>query len=114
MPPPPATLSSVTADKSAPQSPGTTITFTAAAISGKAPYQFKWWVNDGTAWTLLQDWSSSTTVAWTPTVANAAYKLATWVRSSGNPADTYEGYQFTNLDIKTTRPNSPHPIISNT
>src|SRR5439155_25255397 len=96
---PPAVLTAVTTDKSAPQTAGTTITFTAAAGSGKAPYQFKWWVNDGTIWTVLQDWSSSTTVAWTPTVANAAYKLATWVRSSVNPADTYEGYQFTNFAI---------------
>src|SRR2546429_1342276 len=48
---------------------------------------------------LLQDWSASTTVAWTPAVANAAYKLSTWVRSSGNSADTYEGYQFTNFAI---------------
>src|SRR5207245_454729 len=97
--PPPATLSSVTADKSAPQTSGTTITFTAAAGSGKAPYQFKWWVNDGTTWTLLQDWRASPTVAWTPAVADAAYQLSTWVRSSGNSADTYEGYQFTNFAI---------------
>src|SRR5207249_3254597 len=76
-PPPPATLSSVTADKAAPQSPGTTITFTAAGGGGKAPYQFKWWVNDGTTWTLLQDWSTTATIPWTPTVANAAYKLST-------------------------------------
>src|SRR5437879_13475707 len=96
---PPAALTAVTTEKSAPQTAGTTITFTAAAGSGKAPYQFKWWVNDGTTWTLLQDWSTSATIAWTPTVANAAYKLSTWVRSSGNPADTYEGYQFTNFAI---------------
>src|SRR5206468_3039080 len=42
-PPPPAILTSVTADKSAPQAAGTTITFTATATGGKPPYQFKWW-----------------------------------------------------------------------
>src|SRR5205807_1253828 len=98
-PPPPATLSSVTADKSAPQTPGTTITFTAAAGSGKAPYQFKWWVNGSDERRVGQEWSARTTVAWTPAVANAAYKLSTCVRSSGNSADTYEGYQFTNFAI---------------
>jgi hypothetical protein len=106
--PPPATVS-VTADKTPPQTPDTTITFTAAATAGKAPYQFKWWLNTdgGPTWMLLQDWSTSSTFAWTPTVANAAYKLSTWVRSSGNPADTYEGYQFTDFAI--TSPPSGHP-----
>src|SRR5207249_11174655 len=71
-----------------------------------APYttlfrSFKWWLNTdgGPTWMLLQDWSASNTLTWTPTVANAAYKLSTWVRSSGNSADTYEGYQFTNFAI---------------
>src|SRR5207244_1091814 len=89
-PRPPARLSSVTPDKSAPQVVGTTVTFTAAAAGGTAPYQFKWWLNTdgGPVWTQLQDWSTSNALTWTPTVANAAYQIATWVRSSGNPADT--------------------------
>src|SRR5439155_643714 len=91
-PPPPATISTVTADKSAPQPPGTTVTFTATASGGKPPYQFKWWVYDGTMWTMAQDWSASPTFAWTPSVANAADQLSTWVRSSGNLTDTYENY----------------------
>src|SRR5207249_11975717 len=53
-PPPPATITSVTADKSAPQPPGTTVTFTATATGGKPPYQFKWWVFDGTMWMVAQ------------------------------------------------------------
>src|SRR5438445_744071 len=111
---PPAVLTAVTTDKSAPQTAGTTITFTAAAGSGKAPYQFKWWVNDGTTWMLLQDWSATATIAWTPTVANAAYKLSTWVRSSGNPADTYEGYQFTNFAITLPPPATVSVIADKT
>src|SRR5205807_1320141 len=90
VPPPPATITAVTADKSAPQPPGTTVTFTATATGGKAPYQFKWWVYDGTTWMMAQDWSASPTFAWTPSAANAAAQLSTWMRSSANLTDTYE------------------------
>src|SRR5207237_566123 len=98
-PRPPARLSSVTPDKSAPQVVGTTVIFTAVATDGAAPYQFKWWLNTdgGPVWTLLQDWSTSNTLTWTPTVANPGYQIATWVRSGGNPADTYEHNAFTRL-----------------
>src|SRR5207253_5969212 len=40
------TLSSLTPDKAAPQPPGTTVTFTATATGGTAPYSYKWWVSD--------------------------------------------------------------------
>jgi len=80
---PSAALSSVTPDKTAPQTVGTTVTFTATATGGTAPYQFKWWLNTdgGPVWTLLQDWSTSNTLMWTPTVANSGYQIATWVRN---------------------------------
>src|SRR5206468_2030592 len=54
----PLTLTSLTADLSAPQSPGTAITFTATATGGTAPYEYKWWVNHGAA-SVGQDWSTS-------------------------------------------------------
>src|SRR5207253_1450561 len=106
LPPSPARLISVTSDKTAPQTLGTTVTFTATATDGTAPYQFKWWLNTdgGPVWTLLQDWSTSNTLMWTPTVANPAYQIATWVRSSGNPADTYENNAFTSFAINPRPP----------
>src|SRR2546430_15533419 len=52
------TLSSLTPDKAAPQPPGTTVTFTATATGGTAPYSYKWWVSDGTTWTVVQSWRS--------------------------------------------------------
>ena len=97
--PTPATITAVTADKSAPQLPGNTVTFTASATGGNPPYQFKWWVYDGTTWTIAQDWSASSTFAWTPTVANAANHLSTWVRSSGNVNDLFESYQLVMFPI---------------
>jgi subtilisin family serine protease len=66
----------------APQPPGTTVTWTATAAGGQAPYQYQWVVWDGTAWTLARDWSTSNTFAWTPSAANASYRIAAYVRSA--------------------------------
>jgi len=82
----------LTADKNAPQPPGTTITFSAAAIGGTPPYQYKWYVGDGTAWSVAQNWSTSPAYAWTPTTANVNYRLEVWVRSAGNTVDLPEGF----------------------
>ncbi|HLC41192.1 MAG TPA: BACON domain-containing protein, partial [Methylomirabilota bacterium] len=61
------TLTALTASRTAPQSVGTAITFTATATGGTAPYQHKWWVYDGTTWTVVQNWTTSSTYTWTPT-----------------------------------------------
>src|SRR2546426_12523531 len=89
----------VTADKPPPQVAGPPITFTASATGGTPPYQFKWWVYDGTMWMVAQDWSASPTFAWTPSAANAAAQLSTWVRSSANLTDTYESFKLTSFAI---------------
>src|SRR5438034_953287 len=99
-PPAPAKLTGITADKPAPQGPGATITFTASASGGTAPYQYKWWLWNGTAWTIVQNWSASATFVWTPTVANPSYQLIAWVRSAGNTADLWESYSQLAYPIK--------------
>src|SRR5437870_373542 len=92
-PPAPATLTGITTDKPAPQGPGVTITFTASASGGTAPYQYKRWLRQGTAWSIVQDWSASATFVWRPTTPNAAYQVIAWVRSAGNTADMLESYK---------------------
>ena len=84
------TLSSISADRVAPQPVGTSVTFTALATGGIAPYQYKWWIYDGANWLVRRDWSTSNTWTWTPTVANSAYRIAVWVRNAGSTADTYD------------------------
>ncbi|MFN7917675.1 MAG: S8 family serine peptidase [Vicinamibacterales bacterium] len=74
-----------TPDKAAPQLPGTTITFTAAATGGTAPYQYRWAVWDGAAWAVTA-WSTSNTYVWTPATANASYKVEARARSAGSAA----------------------------
>jgi len=79
-------LTELTAE-SASQLPGTTVTFTTIAAGGTAPYQFKWWLWDGATWTVLEDWSTGNTFAWTPSMPNPNYAVAVRVRSAGSTVD---------------------------
>lgn len=78
----------LTANKAAPQPPNTTITWTALPAGGVAPHQYQWWVFDGANW-VSTPWSTSSTFAWIPTIANANYRVAVWVRSAGS-SGSYE------------------------
>jgi hypothetical protein len=94
-PTPPATggvltLTSVTPNAASPQVAGTAITVTANVTGGTAPYQYKWWLYDGT-WHPLTDWGTSSTYTWTPTAAQANYQIGPWVRSAGSTADASDG-----------------------
>ncbi len=88
---PALTLTGLTADLR-PQVPGTPVMFTATAAGGTAPYEFKWWLWDGTTWTVLGDWSTLNTFAWTPIAPNPSSAVGVWVRSTGNTADQPDGY----------------------
>jgi hypothetical protein len=89
----------LTANRTAPQPPGTTITWTATSGGGVGPHQYKWWVYDGVSWAIAQDWSTASTFAWTPAVANANYLVAFWVKSAGNPADAPDLYAVQSFAI---------------
>jgi hypothetical protein len=83
----------LSADRVAPQAPGTTTTFTATPTGGVGPYQYKWLVFDPAApaaWLVRQDWSVSNTFAWTPTVRNTGYRVGVWARSAGDTVDGAE------------------------
>ncbi|MEZ5290925.1 MAG: S8 family serine peptidase [Vicinamibacterales bacterium] len=85
------TTVALTADRAAPQSPGTSITFTAAASGGSAPYLYRWFVYDGATWTPLTNWDSASTYTWTPSVANAGYQVRAAAKGSWN-AGLYEAF----------------------
>ena len=93
--PPPVTTSArvstvaISANRSAPQAPGTSITFSAAPNGGSAPHQYKWWIYDG-AWKAVGSWTTSSTFAWTPTIAYPSGRVAVWVRSATNATDEAE------------------------
>ena len=96
-------MTGLTANLAAPQPPGLPVTFTTAATGGVAPYQFKWWVSDGVTWTVLRDWSTSTTVAWTPSGPNSNSAVGVWVRNAGDTADQPSG-SFANTGGYTSIP----------
>jgi hypothetical protein len=39
---------------------------------------------------VAQNWSTTPTFTWTPTVANPGYTISVWVRSASNTADAPE------------------------
>jgi hypothetical protein len=85
-----ATGVAIDADKTAPQAPNAAITFTATSSGGQAPHQYRWAIHDGTTWTNASAWSASNRFTWTPTSANANYRVAVGVRGASNTSDTPE------------------------
>jgi cell wall-associated protease len=90
---------SLTGNLTAPQPTGTAITWTAAATGGIAPLQYRWLVYDGSAYTVLREWSSATTFVWTPTVANDDYAMVVRARSAGSSVN-YEAVATEAFAIK--------------
>lgn len=81
-------VDSLTANRTAPQRVGTTVTFTAVAAGGTAPYQYQWQQVYNGEWETKQSWSSNSQFVWTPTTANSVYKVRVMVRSTSAPATT--------------------------
>ena len=80
-------LVNFSANPTAPQLVGTTVTFQAAADGGIGPYQYKWLIFDGVTWSTGLQWSSSNTFYWRPMVPNAEYRVGVWARSSASTED---------------------------
>jgi len=92
LPPPPAPLTVTTlgVNLAPPQLVGTTITFTATAIGGTPPYQYKWWISDGVTSTIGQDWAATNIFAWTPVLANPNYTVTVWARNAASTIDSFD------------------------
>jgi hypothetical protein len=84
--PPPLTVTGISSNLSSPQPLGTTLTLAATATGGVAPYQYKWWVADGTASSVGQNWSTSNRFAWTPTTSSN-YSVTVWARNASSTND---------------------------
>ena len=95
------TLSSLTSNLASPQVPGTTVTFSAAASGGTAPYQYKWWLSDGTAWSVVRDWNTSPSMTWRPTTAGP-YTVAVWARNAGVTVDANQALAYVTYDISSS------------
>jgi hypothetical protein len=84
------TVTNLVANVSSPQPLGTAVTFSATATGGAAPYQYKWWVGNGTTSTVGQDWSTSNTFGWTPSTASPNYSITVWARNASSAIDGYD------------------------
>ena len=65
----------------------TPVTWTATASGGATPYTYKFWVFNGSTWSVGRDWNASNTWNWTPAVAGT-YTVQVWVRNSGSTANS--------------------------
>ena len=92
-------------DKVSPQPAGTTVTWTATPAGGVAPQAYKWWVNDGTGWTVLRDWDTSPDYTWRPAAAGT-YQIEVWMRSSGSVADAAEAMRSSSFAV------TPAPTVT--
>jgi hypothetical protein len=83
----PLVLNAISSDIPSPQATNTTIWMTASASGGTAPYQYKWWLFNGTTWQVMQDWSTSDRFGWMASVPSDAYRIGVWVRNAGSTVD---------------------------
>jgi hypothetical protein len=78
--PDPLRVESLTADRTAPQRLGTTVTFTAVGAGGAGPYEYQWRVYDGATLVTQVNWSTNNQFVWTPTSATSGYQVRVLVR----------------------------------
>lgn len=80
----PVTSVTLTTDREAPQPAGTRIVLTGTATGGVAPVSYRFWLQPWATgvWQVLQDWSTTNTVPWTP-AAQGGYNLAVEARGAG-------------------------------
>jgi hypothetical protein len=106
----PLALVSLASSRTSPQPVGTSISFTATATGGRSPYQYKWWLFNGTTWTVVRDWSSSATWAWTPTKPGSSYQVGVWVRDSTMTSDIATYYKIMPFAISGTSTTTSGPL----
>jgi hypothetical protein len=73
-----------------PQPVGTRIIFAAGASGGTPPYQYMWFVSNGSTSTMVRNWSRDNTFTWQPQKPNLAYTVRVRARSATNTADAPE------------------------
>jgi Metallo-peptidase family M12 len=90
--PPSLTLTGISPNLVSPVAVGSPVTWTATASGGTGPYTYKFWVNDGSSWTMGRDWSSSNTWTWTPVVPGT-YNFQVWARNAGSAATMFDAWR---------------------
>jgi len=108
---PPAAAATLTTTLTSPQNPGATVIFVGQGQGGSGTYQYQFWFNDGVAWSLVQDYSSSEIWSWDTTgLTPGTYAVQVNVRSAGSTFLPYEA--STSLNYVLTAPNPPASAAS--
>jgi hypothetical protein len=83
----------LTANRSFPLPASNPIVFTASASGGNGHLEYQFWrYRSGGSWSMVQDYSSSNTFAWTPAVGDTgSYVIQVWVRSARS-AQTWDAF----------------------
>jgi len=81
----PATGVTLVPDVAGPQVAGAPITFTAAGTGSAGPFEYRFWVNSGAGFAIVQDYAPAATLVWTP-ATTGAYDIMVDVRTVGSTA----------------------------
>jgi len=73
----------LTPNLASPRTVGSPITFTATGQGGSGSYEYRFWLNSGSGYTIVQDYGHQNTYVWTPT-ATGAYDILVDVRNAGS------------------------------
>ncbi len=94
--PAPLAVTGLTPSAPSPRPVGGSVAWTATVNGGTGPFTYKFFVYDGTSWTVGQDWSASNSWNWAPAVAGV-YSIQVWARNNGSTAlyDAWLGASFT-------------------
>jgi len=73
-------------------------TIYASAVGGTGPYTFKFFVYNGSTWSLGRDWDASSAWTWAPP-APGTYIIQVWIRNSGS-SETYDAWGAITLTVQ--------------
>jgi fibronectin type III domain protein len=120
----PVKIGSIEPAVALPAAPGTAITWTAKALGGPAPLQYRFLRYNRTtgAWTIARDYSTSNTFTWTPAPnEEGSYLVQVWVRGAGSTAafdawrnsETFE-IQSGPVGVASLNANATFPVATGT
>ena len=85
-----------------PLSVGTPVTWSATAVGGTGPYTYKFFVNDGSSWSVGREWGPDSTWTWIP-ASPGTYDFQVWLRNSGS-ATTYDAWTWSAAGVGPAAP----------
>ncbi|MEO8431543.1 MAG: DUF1800 family protein [Acidobacteriota bacterium] len=105
--PAPLAVSAIIASPGVPRPVTSVVQWTATATGGVQPLQYKFWRYKASTgiWSVVQDWSGSSTWSWTTAPADAGnYSVQVWARNAGSSAN-YDAWKGTSA-FTITQPTS--------